>query len=279
MPTPKYVYHYTSQQGLLGILSEKRIRATDILYLNDSLESVHTFNIASTAIEVKLAEVVNAFSTESRFLHHIKGYTHNSVSPYVVSFSEVGDSLSQWRAYSYGANGYNIEFNLKLLMNLSAEVESKIFYAVEKCIYDYDEQNKMIRELIDRCLTRVSGISALEDFYQNEEFINACTDYSFTILMYSTYFKHTSFHEEKEWRLICYSHGKSNLQVKFRPGTSLIVPYCDIDLSVDNQFTATGVVVGPTPHPDLSKKSIERVVEACNGNITVSNSNIPYRHW
>ena len=37
-PTPKYLYHYTTQEGLLGIVASGSLWATDITYLNDAME-------------------------------------------------------------------------------------------------------------------------------------------------------------------------------------------------------------------------------------------------
>ena len=33
-----YIYHYTSPEELIGILSNKQLYATDLLYLNDAAE-------------------------------------------------------------------------------------------------------------------------------------------------------------------------------------------------------------------------------------------------
>ena len=35
---PKHLYHYTSMNGLIGIINSKKLRASDILFLNDEKE-------------------------------------------------------------------------------------------------------------------------------------------------------------------------------------------------------------------------------------------------
>jgi hypothetical protein len=50
------LYHYTTQEGLLGILESKSLRATWIHYLNDSREFWHAFEVAKEQIDRRLGE-------------------------------------------------------------------------------------------------------------------------------------------------------------------------------------------------------------------------------
>jgi len=47
---PATLYHYTSQKGLLGIIGQGEIWATDILYLNDTMEYRYAVNLLSENI-------------------------------------------------------------------------------------------------------------------------------------------------------------------------------------------------------------------------------------
>src|ERR1035437_8040735 len=51
MITPKYLYHYTSQKGLFGILQTNKLWMTNILYLNDSSEFTHTLDLVKSELE------------------------------------------------------------------------------------------------------------------------------------------------------------------------------------------------------------------------------------
>src|SRR6266700_6216266 len=46
------LYHYTSQEGLLGILSSKTLWATRIQYLNDSTEFAYTLALLKKALSL-----------------------------------------------------------------------------------------------------------------------------------------------------------------------------------------------------------------------------------
>src|ERR1700684_352024 len=50
----RIVYHYTSQRGLIGILTTKKIWATSIRYLNDSMEFAYTLDLMKAYLDSRL---------------------------------------------------------------------------------------------------------------------------------------------------------------------------------------------------------------------------------
>ncbi len=48
---PSILYHYTTQKGLLGIIQSKTIWATDILYLNDTMELKYAVDLTLDMIK------------------------------------------------------------------------------------------------------------------------------------------------------------------------------------------------------------------------------------
>src|SRR5207253_8902302 len=44
-PIPKYLFHYTSSMGLLGVLASQRVWATNIRYMNDASELLWACNL------------------------------------------------------------------------------------------------------------------------------------------------------------------------------------------------------------------------------------------
>jgi len=46
-PKPKTIYHYTSQEGLLGIIQEGLLRVSSIRHLNDSAELIYAIEIGA----------------------------------------------------------------------------------------------------------------------------------------------------------------------------------------------------------------------------------------
>ena len=98
---PPILYHYTTQQGLLGIISDKEIWASHTQYLNDVREFRHALDLVKEEISAMKSEAAtNELSRkcltamEESVLSGLE-----SINVCVCSFSERGDVLSQWRAY------------------------------------------------------------------------------------------------------------------------------------------------------------------------------------
>src|ERR1035438_1214814 len=128
---PELLYHYTTQYGLLGILKHKCIWATHIRYLNDTSEG----NIVSQVIfeefssryntaplfqmlgmaTAKPAGAVESVDEDALGQGTTMASWVTSQNVFVSSFSENGDSLSQWRAYSERSGGYSIGFRPEYL--------------------------------------------------------------------------------------------------------------------------------------------------------------------
>ena len=76
---PPRLYHYTSQEGLLGILSSKTLWATRIQYLNDSTEFAYTLALLQKAFNLdhqqSLSNRINlqpALDAARKALDHLK---------------------------------------------------------------------------------------------------------------------------------------------------------------------------------------------------------------
>jgi channel protein (hemolysin III family) len=129
---PKYLYHYTSMQGLLGIFSFRELWASKIHYLNDAREFCLALELARGELEKRKqaaqSEGVRAFL--QRTIDRI--FQVSRLNIHVVSFSEDSDSLSQWRAYSGGSGGFALGMESTHLEALA--VRQNFFLA--PCVYD-----------------------------------------------------------------------------------------------------------------------------------------------
>ena len=116
------LYHYTDTRGFHGIFTSRCVWATDYRLLNDRREMVCGEDaFKDVAIELsKDAELPGAHRiliTELSNLYDRFKLTR-MFNPFVVSFSEEGDLLSQWRAYS--ADGAGLKASARaMLMKLA----------------------------------------------------------------------------------------------------------------------------------------------------------------
>ena len=135
---------------------------------------------------------------------------------YAVSFSEMPDDLTQWKAYSGGLGGYAIGFNFAAAgfgrtMSEAGFDDDDILLA--KVIYDRSLQIKLLKGLISRLR---DGVRRIHQSYEKGRFgaraevelRGLISDLSSNIIIPITdcliRFKHPKFASEKEWRLIRY---------------------------------------------------------------------------
>ena len=267
---PDYVYHYTTQDGLLGILKDKKIWMTKIQYLNDSSE----FSLAIEVLIKTLTKLgIDPQSLYQKAFGKIKSQTDfNSLiikslttSPvYVASFSEEGDLLSQWRGYSEGNFAYSIKISGARLKAYSNKIPDGTF---AKCEYLPEKHTSIIEEFVSEKIQQ--NLSDLL-FAIMSDFLNI-----------APFIKHPGFHEEKEWRLaIQVSKDKSRFMESVRKGSSMLIPYIEEAIYSPNASEIEGIIVGPCPHPELSIESVKSaLIKFEIADCVVTKSSIPYRNW
>jgi len=115
---PTRLYHYTTVDGLKGIIEDQEIWATDIFYLNDWKEFYHGRDALINQINKYLSSAEGP--TRRALQRVVKAVKRldpmNRPHAFVCSFSTAagGDDLSQWRAYC-PTGGYAIGFPYKKL--------------------------------------------------------------------------------------------------------------------------------------------------------------------
>jgi Protein of unknown function (DUF2971) len=198
-----------------------------------------------------------------------------SINVCVVSFSEDGDSLSQWRAYG-GPSGFAIGFDPDKL-----KVPER--WHLAPCIYDPDKQRAIIRAVIDEVLEENS--SSGDGTESDTDFRELGGNLLAYLYRYAPMMKHESFHEEREWRFISHPMSCHREGFDFREGRSTIVPYFKLPVCEQKEeFPISEIVVGPTREPGRSVRSIRTLLLSKNTSRTlrrvpVRNSNVPYRDW
>ena len=147
----KILFHYTSLKGIIGIISSKAIWATNILYLNDASELNYSLGLLKEEIVGFQKVIGNALIPEYAFYTQMIDNIYEfipseSFAFFVSSFSEEKDLLSQWRGYCPEGIGFSIGFNLDRLIKWARQNNCTL----EPCIYDAEEQKKVLRNLIEK---------------------------------------------------------------------------------------------------------------------------------
>jgi|SRR5579871_4475757 len=269
MAAPQNLYHYTSQAGLLGILQRRVLYASSIRHLNDAAEMSYAISV----LEKSLAQINQPRTriwTEfaQRFYDYIQ-IIENSEA-FVVSFSQERDQLSQWRAYTGGGVGFSIGLNLGMLQSFASAQGFKL----ERCSYLASEHSALTNSVLRKAKTTLEekGEAGIE-----EAAVRCMTEF----MNFAPRLKHPSFVEEKEWRLIRVVDTFEEQTTKFRVGKSMLVPYEEFTfVNEDDNTPVVEIVVGPAPHMDLSKLSVERLLMSLDmAHVAVLQSAVPFRDW
>jgi hypothetical protein len=119
-PTPNNkLFHYTTADGVLGIIGKNEIWATSAYYLNDSAEITYGYGVLKEALQTWIASrpITDESLAVGTARDLLRGFgedllNKNLISPiYLACFCEEDNLLSQWRAYGQ-AGGYSLGFDV-----------------------------------------------------------------------------------------------------------------------------------------------------------------------
>ena len=268
------IHHYTDSGGLLGIIESKKIRATNVWFMNDSVEAtfgwerIERFLVSKTPSSARESEVIQL---ALKALHGIRD-TNNFADSYIACFSEKENDLSQWRAYGRG-KGFSIGFDSDELDQLAQAVNSTgILPATRKVAYtdpvqDYILQTNYQQQVLSQ-LASGTNSGALAGAFMVMATISAPS------------LKHPAFEAEDEWRLQFFLD-KSTDKVRFRDSTMGVTPYIEMPLCKPGSSTIAcmkEVRVGPQRHPDEALRAAQQLLIRNGLNaVAVKPSTIPLR--
>lgn len=306
------LYHYTTQHGLMGILKNKCIWATHIRYLNDSSEGNIVSRVvfeefsgrynADPLLEMlgmetkKAASVVEPVDEDTLGQGTTMASWVTSQKVFVSSFSENGDSLSQWRAYSERSGGYSIGFRPEYLRGVGERFLtgrpdrfSQGSDSLVRCIYYDEEEEKSLKDEVKKLVSAyIEEAAATAKLPVGEGIQGFRTPAALAIKHFlplgkrSAITKDNGFREEAEWRLaFLLQQGSTITDIEFRPGSSMPIPYLEVPLHLEDQGIGIWrVIVGPCPHPSEAAKSVEMLLKSVGfRGVEVVSSQIPYRNW
>ncbi|MGR6872523.1 DUF2971 domain-containing protein [Pseudomonas sp. HK3] len=272
------VGHYTSQAGILGIISTQLIRASNIKFLNDEQEFLHALDLIKEIILTsKITNDSPEFSVHSKYIEAIKKklesldqYTTESI--YTFSVSKEIDLLSQWRGYCPQNNGYCLVMNIDKVF-ISIKNQHANSHLVE-CVYDQEEKNKSLKILLNEYWEKYKNKES------NKEKNNVINELSEHLALFASHFKHPSFSEEKEWRIVVILDNAADESIKFREGISSLIPFIELKIKRND---ISSVKIGPTSSKNLTSRALSLFMENAYGTPftmpDIEFSETPYRPW
>jgi hypothetical protein len=198
------------------------------------------------------------------------------VEVFIFSLSAKGDNLNQWRGYCPDTGGVCIGFDGKKLYNI---VDKKDHLVINKCLYEDDKKleeiKNVLREYLPDHKTNIRNwIEKGDRNIVNKLFLH--------MIIKCSSIKDKSFIDEEEYRMVYFNLDENiTFNIQFNEGEKMITPYYEYELKdEDDKLPISKIIIGPTPHPELSKLSVERLLksEKYEG-VEVEISKIPYRPW
>ena len=290
IPKRTNLFHYTTIQGLFGIILSNDIYVSHIRYLNDSSEVIHGKELA--------VDVLRKLATKWRFgeFSKILKYAENSILEngikdyFVTSFSEIDDGLTQWRSYGK-ESGVCIEFDISLPHSFVHFFCPKL----ARVVYKFRDKLKIvlfwIRKFFAEYRAELDRSYSIPDWAYEAygKSLAEKLEYEFSR------FKHDCFSSEKEVRLIISGDERLHRPRRYRTSGRFIIPYynaSDTSRRQDGTICLDGtiiecpkipvasVTIGPMQNQALCALSVQDFLTAhgYNPNI-VRTSKLPYRSY
>ena len=292
-PLPQILYHYTSADGLIGILRTKSIWLTDLRYMNDLSELQYARELVTKCLTARrtatgLTDLHREFLGRalSTFDPFAMGF-----SVFSISFCEEGNLLSQWRAYRGRGGGYAIGLDFSHLIRLLDRP-----CVLRRVFYDEATQSQIVESIIDVFLTALGDQSSCRDAkdVENDFLPKLCQSFRAVMAEVLFAFKHPDFREEKEWRLVHFAsinptHDRTGPKLEFRSYEGNVIPYFAVKLdkaiqaSLDDTlgygFPIVDLMIGPTVNANLNEESVRLLLLSLNPDFTphIRHSGIPLR--
>lgn len=273
---PKELHHYTpTATAIEGIVKTKKLFLSPHDDVNDPSEILHGLEIAADLLEnnppnnLPTATICSMIDGMRNLDPSLKKFRY-----YFACFSSVKDDVSQWRSYGAEGSGYCVSFKTDNLMRIDGKLQNltKPLFDVIQVIYDDAIKGQLINEFIKEfSYVLINGGQ------------NAVATTLRYLMMLSTFFKHSAYAAEKEWRLILLTYDDENpnntdiesrlIGTHLREKMLVDVPGHNAPMDAICQITC-----GPKQN-DANVRALRRFLKGCNNmaHVNVAKSCVPMR--
>lgn len=259
---PKFIYHYTDINGLLGLIESGNIWATHVSRLNDSSEYHHGIKFVTDYVRDNMPHSPQPLV--EKVLSEFK-----RVDTYIACYSTKHDLLSQWRSYSGVRVGYCLGFATEEMATPDEKMP-----LLEPVIY----KDGMAKTVLARLLHKVDKFLNTNDFGEVEVgYLLGMIEATLNTL--ACMIKHHKFEEENEFRQF-YQPGATSLKLEpyFRNGRFGLTPYVKIRFLEDKRLPLSSVTVGPCQDVEAEVNALTALLAKYGySDVEVRASEIPLR--
>lgn len=290
------LYHYTTAEGVQGIVENKQFLATKSDFLNDKMEFMYALEVLEQLIETYIVDNLlgrRLFQIVKEEMDKIAIVTPScdvvclpekeQMSFYVVSFSKLENSALLWAEFT-DFKGYCLGFDYeKLVKGFSGRS-----FLHGTVIYEEEVQISSLLEALLSCIRRATqeGFSDLETIFEEVPEVNEKSlreigkDMAMVCSVYAMFFKSEFFKGEEEYRFIFSpSMDEYGGQPRFRILDQVFLPYIMVEFDgADTPIPLESVMVGAKNNSDIAVRGVRSFLKGQGLDIHVTLSDIPLRY-
>ena len=296
-------FHYTSPQGLMGILKTRTLFFTDSQFLNDFREKVNIneeldgfwrrrsryYNKAF----LNLLKRIRVTQHEDNGFSYIDNNSDMLCRYFVLSLSLDGDNLSMWKYYAKtdNYNGYCLGIFDTAFIDEWIDRTTGTAVIADRVKYYPEEKQGIIFDIVER-LYSIWKSYELSDSLNNK----IIKEYTSWISVEALFFKDQCFEDERETRYVAvvpkcklkrlhYEYkGTQYKMYDFRIVNGILVPYIKMpfnDWNQDECWAINSIRVGPSSNEDQKEAGLRQFMQSLDYeflNCRIMKSNIPVRY-
>jgi hypothetical protein len=250
------IYHYTTISGLLGIVSNSELWASDCRFLNDGSELSYANDIFWDEVKkLNLRPIGDCEGGGYRLPFSVL----RLFRMYITCFCTNGDQLSQWRGYGED-QGYSLGFS-------SAKLIKQGLGTIVPVQYGISNPSEYFKEELKDAPTPTAH-PGVYDYHASEWFLPRIARV-----------KHPGFAEEKEWRLLKqlpeYEVNGPESDIRFRSSSMGPIPYLTLPFK---KHCLREIVIGPGGKAESRESAVRNLLDHYNfEKVRIRLSKIPYR--
>jgi hypothetical protein len=307
------VFHYTTIEGLLGILKSRSFFATHIRYLNDRSELEHGRRILLSFLADKQGGAAQATSPVSVSPKELTNFLVSLILEqlddsarigeiYSVSFCGAKDQyefdnglLSQWRAYGtdggvcIGLSRSKLKTSVEdfgKLAGITGLTLEQVTYSEsveDVSAYLENEYGKIAATIENNALSIHKVVEGTGDAKGGSPELVSLGESNLLSIVGSLFkllplIKHVGFHEEKETRILLWGNTLQEMHNllklrEFRMKGSILAPY--IAVGCGNLVSLERILVGPHMEQDRRVRAVEAYTRSLGYKVEVRKSATP----
>lgn len=292
------LYHYTTAEGVRGIIENREFLATKSDFLNDKLEFQYAMEVMERLTEKYivneslrkhffscLKEEIDRIGIISPFGNANGDCDEDEMSFYVVAFSKLQNNALLWAEFT-DFRGYCLEFDYDKIVE---GFQNRVFLH-GTVIYDEQEQMNSLLESLLACIQNLKeeGAEDLEHFFEEDaspqeaSLKRLAEEMAVVCSVYAMFFKKSFFEGEQEYRFVfppLIRRGMGVYKPNFRLRDQIFLPYILVEYDKNKEAVPLeSVMVGAKNNSDIAVRGMRYFLKSQSLDVPVLLSDIPLRY-